>query len=74
MKMTKQEAVEVFGGTQAAMARAMGKQPPWASKLPAELPQGLSDAAVGAALRMGLKDRLPARFFDKTIEDTAGAP
>lgn len=60
--MTKDEAASIFGGTQAAMARALGLTRGAVAQWPIELTDDQIDRIVGAATRMGLHlDRVPPR-------------
>lgn len=59
MAMTKQEACEIFGGSQSAVARALGLKRAAISRWPDELTTEQTDRVIGAAIRMGKP--IPAR-------------
>lgn len=52
--MTKTEAKSLFGGTDAALARAVGLTRSAISQWPEELEQREIDRVVGAAVRLGV--------------------
>jgi len=52
--MTKQEATKLFGGTQRAMATALGVTESAVSQWPAVLSSRQADMVLGAAYRLGL--------------------
>jgi hypothetical protein len=60
--MTKTEAKAIFDGNGAALGRAIGVQRARISRLPEELDQSTTDRVIGAAIRLGLLDRLPSRY------------
>jgi len=49
--MTKQEAIDLFGGKAAYLARALGISRSSVSEWPDELTQNLADRVVGAHIR-----------------------
>jgi len=51
---TKQDAIQVFGGTQRAICRALGLSPSTVCNWPDTLPQTTADRLTGAAVRLGL--------------------
>ncbi len=51
--MTKQEAAQIFGGTQAALARALEMTRGGISQWPDELTDAQADRVLGAAIRLG---------------------
>ena len=52
--MTKHEATKIFGGTQSALAAALGVSRSAISQWPEQLSQRQADMVLGAALRLGL--------------------
>lgn len=53
--MTKYEAKALFGGSYAALGRALGTSRQWAWQLPDVLTQAQEDRVRGAAMRLGAK-------------------
>lgn len=51
--MTKQEAIDLFGGKVKDLAQAMGVVSQAISQWPDELPQDYVDRVIGAAMRLG---------------------
>ena len=51
--MTKQEAIELFGGGQRALAEALGISRSAVSQWPKLLDQEREDRVIGAAVRLG---------------------
>ena len=51
--MTKQDAIRLFGATEADLARALGITRSAVNQWPDELPQHLQDRVNGVALRKG---------------------
>lgn len=51
--MTKTDACKLFGGTQTALARALGLGRAAISRWPEELEQDQIDRVIGAAVRLG---------------------
>ena len=51
--MTKSQAIAVFGGTGAELARALGVSRSYVSQWPEELPARVVDRILGAAFRLG---------------------
>lgn len=60
--MKKLDAIHVFGRTGADLGRAIGVTHKRISQLPDDLGQPYIDRIVGAAVRLGLTDKLPERF------------
>jgi UTP--glucose-1-phosphate uridylyltransferase len=60
--MTKTEATELFGGTQSALAAALGVSRSAISQWPEQLSRMQADRVLGAAARLG---RLPKPKPDK---------
>jgi hypothetical protein len=58
--MTKQQAIDIFGGSGAELGRAVGLTRGRISQWPDELEQRETDLVVGAAIRLGRK--LPDNF------------
>lgn len=52
--MTKQEACDIFGGTQVALSRALDMTRSGISQWADELTQEQTDRVLGAAIRLGL--------------------
>lgn len=53
-RLTKQQAIELFGGKQKLVAEAIGVTPSAVSQWPdGELDQATSDRCIGAAYRLG---------------------
>lgn len=50
--MTKQEAIELLGGTQVAVARAIGITPQAVAQWPDPLPARLADRVIAARWRL----------------------
>jgi transcriptional regulator with XRE-family HTH domain len=74
---TKAKAIRLFGGTQAAMARALGVSTQAISQWPETLTQAQRDRLVGAAIRLGKVQYLPAyagSFDGGRAEDLPSAP
>ena len=59
--MSKADAIAIFG-TAAELSRAIGVTRSAIAQWPDRLDQGQSDRVVGAAVRLGLTDRLPAGY------------
>lgn len=57
--LTLSDAVELFGGTKAALAEALGMTRQAITTWPDKLTQTQSDRVVGAAIRLG---KLPTGF------------
>ena len=55
MLMTKQEAIELFGGGHRALAEALGISRSAVSQWPQELDQEREDRVIGAAVRLGIE-------------------
>jgi len=55
MPMTKQQAIDLFGGSGAELGRAVGLTRGRISQWPDELRQRDADLVIGAALRLGKK-------------------
>lgn len=53
--MTKHQATQMFGGTQAAMARALSVTRAAVSRWPDKLTNEQADRIMGAAMRLGLR-------------------
>jgi transcriptional repressor of cell division inhibition gene dicB len=51
--MTKSEAIELFGGTQIAVAKALGVTRGYVSQWPEVLDERIADRVMGAAVRLG---------------------
>lgn len=51
--MTKTEAADLFGGTQAALARSLDMTRGGISQWPDELTEAQTDRVLGAAIRLG---------------------
>lgn len=51
--MTKTEAIELFGGSQVDLARAIGVTKSAISQWPEELDSARTDRVIGAAYRLG---------------------
>jgi transcriptional regulator with XRE-family HTH domain len=58
--MTKSEAVAMFGGTQADLARAIGVTRSYVSQMPEQLRPEIADRVVGAAVRLGKLAAVPS--------------
>jgi UTP--glucose-1-phosphate uridylyltransferase len=59
--MTKSDAVALFGGTQSAVAEALGVTRSYVSQWPEELDQRIADRVLGAAVRLGKIAAPPAQ-------------
>jgi predicted transcriptional regulator len=51
--MTKNHAIELFGGSVGSLAKALGVTPQAIYQWPDELPQAQADRVMGAAIRVG---------------------
>ena len=60
MLMTKQQAIEMFGGSGAELGRAIGLSRARISQWPDVLKQRETDLVIGAAIRLG--KQLPSDF------------
>ncbi|NIE67447.1 hypothetical protein F3J17_26620 [Burkholderia sp. Ax-1719] len=60
MLLTKQQAIDIFGGSGAELGRAVGLSRARISQWPEMLAQRETDLVVGAAIRLGKK--LPRGF------------
>lgn len=69
MLMTKQQAIDIFGGTGADLGRAVGLTRARISQWPETLEQRETDLVVGAAIRLGKE--LPADFLVRDEQQAA---
>ena len=69
--MTKTEAKAIFNGNGAELGRAIGVLRARVSQWPEELDQATTDRVIGAAVRLGLTEKLPERFKTEQITPSA---
>jgi transcriptional repressor of cell division inhibition gene dicB len=69
MLLTKQQAIDVFGGSGAELGRAVGLSRGRISQWPKVLPQRETDLVVGAAMRLG--KTLPDGFAVASVQQEA---
>lgn len=73
MKLTKQQAVRLFGGQVKGLAAALGLTSSAISQWPEELSPQRADRVIGAAVRLGVIETVPGGGWRRVADSMAEA-